>query len=96
MVVEIPKGDKAKMEINKKEPLNPIKQDIKVYKYIYIDTNSHPHPYPYLHRTSMLIVVIGMLSILYIYIEWKTSLCFHSLSFQLWSLPSNMGESSCS
>jgi hypothetical protein len=30
MVVEIPKGQRAKLEINKSEPLNPIKQDVKV------------------------------------------------------------------
>ncbi len=34
MVVEIPKGQQAKLEINKAEPLNPIKQDIKVSGYI--------------------------------------------------------------
>jgi inorganic pyrophosphatase len=30
MIVEIPKGTRAKMEICKDEPLNPIKQDVKV------------------------------------------------------------------
>jgi len=36
MVVEIPKGQQAKMEINKAEPLNPIKQDIKNGKLRYV------------------------------------------------------------
>jgi len=30
MVVEIPLGTRAKLEINKDEPFNPIKQDVKV------------------------------------------------------------------
>ena len=30
MVVEIPRGQNAKLEICKDEPLNPIKQDVKV------------------------------------------------------------------
>jgi inorganic pyrophosphatase len=30
MVVEIPRGQNAKLEISRDEPLNPIKQDVKV------------------------------------------------------------------
>jgi len=30
MVVEIPRGANAKLEISRDEPLNPIKQDVKV------------------------------------------------------------------
>lgn len=30
MVVEIPRGQQAKLEISRDEPFNPIKQDVKV------------------------------------------------------------------
>jgi len=36
MLVEIPKGQQAKLEINKAEPLNPIKQDVKNGKLRYV------------------------------------------------------------
>ena len=36
MIVEIPRWTSAKMEINKKEPLNPITQDIKKNKLRYV------------------------------------------------------------
>uniref|UniRef100_L7M7Y9 Inorganic pyrophosphatase n=1 Tax=Rhipicephalus pulchellus TaxID=72859 RepID=L7M7Y9_RHIPC len=42
MVVEIPRWTNAKMEMNTKEPLNPIKQDIKKGKLRYVH-NCFPH-----------------------------------------------------
>lgn len=42
MVVEVPRWTNAKMEINTKEPLNPIKQDIKKGKLRYVH-NCFPH-----------------------------------------------------
>lgn len=42
MVVEIPRWTNAKMEINTKEPLNPIKQDIKKGKLRFV-ANCFPH-----------------------------------------------------
>ncbi|KAH9502562.1 Inorganic pyrophosphatase [Bulinus truncatus] len=42
MVVEIPRWSNAKMEINKDEPLNPIKQDVKNGKLRYVK-NVFPH-----------------------------------------------------
>lgn len=36
MVVEIPRGQQAKLEISRDQPFNPIKQDVKVCS-IYID-----------------------------------------------------------
>lgn len=42
MVVEIPRWTNAKMEINLKEPLNPIKQDIKKGKLRFV-ANCFPH-----------------------------------------------------
>ncbi|XP_073978940.1 inorganic pyrophosphatase Nurf-38 isoform X2 [Rhodnius prolixus] len=42
MVVEIPRWTNAKMEINLKEPLNPIKQDIKKGKLRFVP-NCFPH-----------------------------------------------------
>jgi inorganic pyrophosphatase len=44
MVVEIPKGQQAKLEINKSEPLNPIKQDIKNGKLRYV---AYKYPFNY-------------------------------------------------
>lgn len=41
MVVEIPRWSNAKMEISTKEPLNPIKQDVKKGKLRYVH-NCHP------------------------------------------------------
>jgi len=41
-VVEIPRWTNAKMEINKEEPLNPLKQDIKKEKLRYVH-NVFPH-----------------------------------------------------
>lgn len=42
MVVEIPRWTNAKMEINLKETLNPIKQDVKKGKLRYV-ANCFPH-----------------------------------------------------
>ena len=42
MVVEVPRWTNAKMEINLKETLNPIKQDIKKGKLRYV-ANCFPH-----------------------------------------------------
>lgn len=42
MVVEIPRWTNAKMEINRVEPLNPIKQDTKKGKLRYV-ANCFPH-----------------------------------------------------
>lgn len=42
MVVEIPRWTNAKMEICLKEPLNPIKQDVKKEKLRYV-ANCFPH-----------------------------------------------------
>nr|AEI91122.1 inorganic pyrophosphatase [Rhipicephalus microplus] len=42
MVVEVPRWTNAKMEMNTKEPLNPIKQDIKKGKLRYVH-NCFPH-----------------------------------------------------
>ncbi|XP_030059362.1 inorganic pyrophosphatase isoform X2 [Microcaecilia unicolor] len=42
MVVEVPRWTNAKMEINTKDPLNPIKQDIKKGKLRYV-ANVFPH-----------------------------------------------------
>lgn len=42
MVVEIPRWTNAKMEINLKEALNPIKQDVKKDKLRYV-ANCFPH-----------------------------------------------------
>ncbi|KAK6633784.1 Inorganic pyrophosphatase [Polyplax serrata] len=42
MVVEIPRWTNAKMEINLKEPLNPIKQDVKKGKVRFV-SNCFPH-----------------------------------------------------
>jgi inorganic pyrophosphatase len=44
MVVEIPKGQRAKLEINKNEPLNPIKQDVKNGKLRYV---AYEYPFNY-------------------------------------------------
>lgn len=42
MVVEVPRWTNAKMEINLKEPLNPIKQDVKNGKLRFV-ANCFPH-----------------------------------------------------
>jgi len=46
MVVEIPKGTRAKLEISKGDGLNPIKQDIKDGKLRYIN-EKYPYPFNY-------------------------------------------------
>jgi len=45
MVVEIPRWTNAKMEINKEEPLNPIKQDVKKDKPRFVDNCFPYHGY---------------------------------------------------
>jgi inorganic pyrophosphatase len=35
MVVEIPRGSNPKLEISRDEPLNPIKQDVKVRNFFF-------------------------------------------------------------
>eukprot|EP01123_Difflugia_compressa_P006567 TRINITY_DN18843_c0_g1_i1.p1 TRINITY_DN18843_c0_g1~~TRINITY_DN18843_c0_g1_i1.p1 ORF type:complete len:340 (+),score=67.16 TRINITY_DN18843_c0_g1_i1:136-1020(+) len=44
MIVEIPKGTRAKLEISKNEALNPIKQDVKNGKLRYVHD---PYPFNY-------------------------------------------------
>lgn len=62
MIVEIPRWTNAKMEINLKETLNPIKQDVKKGKLRYV-ANCFPHhgyiwnygalPQVYIRRDSL-------------------------------------------
>jgi len=44
MVVEIPRGETAKMEISKSDPMNPIKQDVKKGKLRHVNW---PYPFNY-------------------------------------------------